>query len=99
MSKEIDTKRLVPEILPNVEIKTLNTLVCENFKAEELLSWFVSDSQNFQRWASIVFKGGFDKDDLTINSLINAINKSIQEIEEDIVKIKECLAEYVPPNN
>ena len=68
-----------------------------NYPAIEYLSWFNSDSNNVQILCNNLFKGGFNTTDPNFHLLLAAANKSIQETEDDIAKIKEFLASYVPP--
>ena len=70
-----------------------------NYPAIEYLSWFNSDSNNVQTLCNNIFKGGFNTTDPNFHLLLAAANKSIQETEDDIAKIKEFLANYIPPNN
>lgn len=67
-----------------------------NYEALEYISWFVTDSQNVQNWAATIFRGGISTGDPRLVDLLAAANKSIQETEDDIVKIKEYLAKIVP---
>ena len=48
-------------------------------------------------WAGNIFRGGIYTSDPILVELLAAANKSIKETEDDIVKIKEYLASYVPP--
>lgn len=92
-----DAEHLEP--IKKVEINTDNTLVPENYPAEQYLSWFMSDVQNTQRWAGSLFRGGFDITDPKMMTLKAAAEESIKEVEDDVVKLKEFLAAYVPPNS
>lgn len=81
------------------EIKTTvseTTTLPMNYEALEYVSWFMTDSQNVQNWAGNIFRGGINTDDPRLVDLLAAANKSIQETEDDIVKIKEYLAKIVP---
>ena len=93
-----DTKLPEPEKIPTVEVKTNNTVIQENYAAMEYLSWFMSDAQNVQNWAGAIFRGGFDKSDPRFSNLKDAANKALNEIEDDITKMKEFLAQYTPNN-
>lgn len=86
------------ELIEKVEIKTENTLVPENYSAERYLSWFMGDADNIRKWGEVLFRGGFDYTDTKMLSLKQAVLDSIKEVEDDIVKLKEFLAAYVPPN-
>ena len=68
-----------------------------NYPAIEYLSWFNSDTNNVQTLCNNIFRGGFNTIDLNFHLLLAAANKSIEETEDDIAKIKEFLASYVPP--
>lgn len=95
MSKNSDdTKLPEPEKIPSVEVKTKNTLIAENYEAEEWLSWFMSDAQNVQNWAGGIFRGGFDETDPRLASLIIAAQKSLNETADDIEKLKEFIEQY-----
>jgi hypothetical protein len=99
MSKKNDNT-ILPEpdkIIP-IEINTINTMLPMDYEALEYVSWFMTDSQNVQNWAGNIFKGGIDTTDPRLVSLLSAANKSIKETEDDIAKIKECLAKIVPVN-
>lgn len=99
MSKDNeDTKLPEPEKIPTVEVKTANTLISENYAAMEYLSWFMSDAQNVQNWAGGIFRGGFDKTDPRLSSLLSAATKSLNETEDDMKKLREFLAQYNPDN-
>lgn len=76
-----------------------NDVTTINYPAIEYISWFTSDSQNTQILCSNIFRGGFNTTDPNFQLLLDAANKSILEIEDDITKIKEFLASYIPPNN
>ena len=89
-----DTKLPEPEKIPTVEVNTVNTLIPENYPAQEYLAWFMSDAQNVQNWAGSIFRGGFDKSDPRFPSLKDAANKALNEIEDDIKKLRECLDRY-----
>ena len=84
------------------EIKTTvseTTTLPMNYEALEYVSWFMTDSQNVQNWAGNIFRGGINTDDPRLVDLLAAANKSIQETEDDIAKIKECLAKIIPVNS
>lgn len=73
-------------------------LLFANYNALEYVSWFMTDSQNVQNWASAIFRGGIDTRDPRLVDLLAAANKSIKETEDDIAKLKECLAKVIPVN-
>jgi hypothetical protein len=100
MSKIKDDNTILPEPekIKKIEVNTENTLVPENYPAEQYLSWFMNDAQNTQARAGALFRGGFDNTDPRMMSLKQAAEDSIKEVEDDIVKLKEFLAAYVPPN-
>lgn len=89
---------IVPQekIIP-IEINTINTVLPMNYEALEYVSWFMTDSQNVHNWAGNIFRGGIDTSEPRLVELLAAANKSIKETEDDIAKIKACLASYVPP--
>lgn len=99
MSKTNDFNLSTPEAqqlepIKKVEVKTNNTLISENYAAEEWLSWFMSDAQNVQNWAGNIFRGGFDKTDPRLISLLSAAIKSLDETENDVKKLREFLVQY-----
>ena len=85
-----------PEQIPTVEVKTINTMLPIDYDGVTYLSWFIADSQNIQNWAGDIFRGGLDRADPRTTSLLLAINKTITEIEDDISKIRTCLAKITP---
>jgi hypothetical protein len=74
------------------------TILPMNYQALEYISWFVTDSQNVQNWAGIIFRGGIDTSDQRLVELLAAANKAILESEDDIAKLKEYLAKIIPTN-
>lgn len=100
MSKKNDDTTLPePDPIIPVEINTVNTMLPMDYEALEYVSWFMTDSQNVQNWAGNIFRGGFDKTEPRLVELLAAANKSIKETEDDIAKIKECLAKVIPVNS
>jgi len=95
--KNDDTVLPEPEKIPTVEVETNNTLLAENYLALEHLAWFMSDTNNANNWAGTIFRGGFDKTDPKLISLKEAAEKALNEIEDDIAKLKEYLANYISP--
>jgi hypothetical protein len=87
--------------IKNVEKDTMiiPAIAPMNYQALEWLSWFMTDSQNICNWAGNIFRGGMSNDDQRLIDLIAAANKSISEIEDDVAKLKEFLAAYVPSNS
>ncbi len=75
-----------------------DTILPMNYEALEYISWFMTDSQNLQNWASNIFRGGLNTSDPRLADLLAAANKSVTEVEGDIAKIKEYLANITPPN-
>lgn len=69
-----------------------------NYKAVEYLGWFMSDAQNLRNWSSQLFGSDVDLKSSRVEELKAAADNSLAEIEDDIVKLKEFLSEYVPPN-
>ena len=99
MSKKNDDTILPePEKIPTVEVETNNTLLAENYPALEYLAWFMSDTNNVNNWAGTIFRGGFDKTDPKLVSLKEAAEKAINEIEDDIKKLRDFLTKYNPNN-
>ena len=82
--------KLDPQPVP--EIKPVN------FKALEYLGYFTADSNNLQQWAYQLFGSAVNLNDPLIEEKKAAILSSLVEIEDDVFKVKEFLAEYVPSN-
>lgn len=80
----------------NMISNNVNTVLSMNYEALEYISWFMTDSQNVQNWAGYIFRGGINTSDPKLQELLAATNKSIKETEDDIAKIKECLAKITP---
>jgi len=57
----------------------------------------MSDTNNVNNWAGTIFRGGFDKTDPKLVSLKEAAEKALDETEDDINKLREFLASYLPP--
>ena len=96
MSKKNDNT-ILPEpdkIIP-IEINTINTILPENYPALEVLSWFMSDCNNFNNWAGSIFRGGIDNTDPRLANLVIAAHKSIKETEDDIAKLKDYLDQII----
>jgi hypothetical protein len=89
MNKE---KIVNAEPIPEPVIKPIN------YKAVEYLGWFMSDAQNLRNWSSQMFGSDIDLTSPRLMELKAAAENSLSEIEDDVVKIREFLAEYIPPN-
>ena len=74
------------------------TVLPMDYEALEYVSWFMTDGMNVQNWVGSIFRGGIDTSDPRLVELLAATNKSIKETEDDIAKIKECLAKIIPTN-
>jgi len=100
MSKIQDDNTVLPEPekIKKVEINTNNTLVPENYPAQQYLSWFMNDAQNTHARAGALFAGGFDNTDPRMMSLKQAALDVIKEVEDDITNLKKFLDAYIPPN-
>ncbi len=70
-----------------------------NPDAVNYLGYFMSDSENVQNWAVQLFGREVDLNDPRLIDLKNAIEKTLSEAEDDIVKIREFLSLYTPTNN
>ena len=79
------------------DVVSITSVTPINYPAIEYISWFNSDSNNVQTLCNNIFRGGFNTTDPNFHLLLAAANKSIQETEDDIAKIKEFLANYIPP--
>jgi len=69
-----------------------------NPEALNYLNWFMSDANSLRNFAAQIFSSDVDLNNPKITELRNAAELSITEIVDDIVKLKEFLAAYVPPN-
>lgn len=78
---------------------TPGTILPTNYPSLEYLSWFMADTQNVQNLTRIIFNGGLNTSDQRLVDLLATAVKAIGEIEDDVVKLKEFLATYVPPNS
>jgi hypothetical protein len=63
------------------------------------LSWFMSDTQNLRNWTWQIFGSDVDLNNPKFIEIKNAAEIAIKEIEDDITRLKEFLADYIPPNN
>lgn len=70
-----------------------------NPDAINYLNWFMSDSNSLRNWASQIFNNDVDLNNPHIMEIKNAAELSLLELEDDITKIREFLAAYIPPNN
>ena len=70
-----------------------------NPEAINYVNWFMSDSNALRNYASQIFSSDVDLNNPKITELRNAAELSIKELEDDIAKIREFLAAYIPPNN
>lgn len=93
IKNNISTQSL-EKIIPSKD--KANTILPMNYQALEYVSWFMTDSQNVQNWAGSIFRGNLNTSDPRLADLLSATNKSIKETEDDIAKIKECLAKITP---
>ena len=82
-----------------MENKINNTIIPMNPDAVNYLGYFMSDSENVQNWAVQLFGREVDLNDPRLIDLKNAIEKTLSEAEDDIVKIREFLSLYTPTNN
>ena len=79
--------------LPEPIIKPMNP------EAINWLKWFMTDADSLRNWAAQIFGSDVDLNNSKVIQLKNAAEIALSEIEQDIAKIKEFLAVYVPPNN
>ncbi len=81
------------EPLPEPVIKSMNP------EALNYLNWFMSDANSLRNWASQIFSSDVDLNSSRLIELKNAAELSLSELEDDITKIREFLATYIPTNN
>lgn len=89
MSKSIQNVEPTPEPL----IKPMNP------EAVNWLNWFITDANSLRNWAAQIFGSDVDLNNSKVIQLKNAAEIALSEIDSDIIKIKEFLAAYVPPNS
>jgi hypothetical protein len=70
-----------------------------NPAAVNYLNWFMSDANCLRNWAGQIFGSDVDLNSPKLMELKNAAEISLSELEDDIAKIREFLASYIPPNN
>jgi hypothetical protein len=70
-----------------------------NPEALNYLNWFMSDANSLRNWASQIFGSDVDLNSPKLMELKNAAEISLSELEDDIAKIREFLASYIPPNS
>lgn len=83
----------------NNKISNITNTTTINYPALEYLNWFNSDSGNVQTLCNNVFRGGYNITDPDFQLLLAAAQKAVVEVEDDTAKIKEFLAQIIPPNN
>jgi hypothetical protein len=75
---------------------TPSNILPTNYPALEYVNWFIADTQNTQNLIKVIFNGGINTGEKRLVDLLAAANKSIQETEDDVAKIKEYLAKIIP---
>lgn len=65
-----------------------------NPDAVNYLSWFYSDATNLRNWATSIFANDVDIESTRFAELRDAVERTIQEIQDDITKIQAYLDEY-----
>jgi len=70
-----------------------------NAEAVNYLSWFMADANNLRHWSSQLFSNNVDTSNPYMLELKESALKTITELEDDLIKIKDFLATYVPSNN
>jgi hypothetical protein len=81
------------EPTPEPVIKPMNP------DAVNWLNWFITDANTLRNWIGQIFGSDVDLNSPKLLELKNAAEVALSEIDSDIVKIKEFLSVYVPPNN
>jgi len=79
--------------IPTTQIKPINA------EAVNYLSWFMADANNLRHWSSQLFSNNVDTSNPYMLELKESALKTITELEDDLIKIKDFLATYVPSNN
>ena len=90
------SKKNITQINSNSEL--LNPIKPINVDAVNYLGWFISDVQNVRNWTGQLSNNDVDLNNSKVFELKTAAENALSEIEDDVVKIKAFLAEYVPPN-
>lgn len=70
-----------------------------NYKAVEYLGWFMSDAQNVSNWSSQLFSSNVDLQSQRVQELKAAAENSLNEVENDVTKLRAYLSEYQPPQD
>lgn len=76
------------------EILLKQSVLPINYEAQKWLNWFGSDCQTLQNLCSQIFRGSQLKEDVSFQELLSASSSSIDEVLEDITKLKEFLDTY-----
>lgn len=74
-------------------------IVPMNPEAINYLNWLDTDCNSLRNYAFQIFAGNIDISSEKFNEIKNAADIALKEVEDDIAKIKEFLASYIPPNN
>jgi hypothetical protein len=69
-----------------------------NYKAVEYLGWFMSDAQSVRNWGMQLFSSDVDLNSSRVSDLKAAADNALDEIEDDVIKIRAFLAEYKQDN-
>ena len=82
-----------------IQINSISQLLKPmNPKAMNYLKWFMSDSDSLRNWAGQIFGSDVDLNSPKLIELKNAAEITLLELDDDIARIREFLAAYVPPN-
>ncbi len=87
------------ETIQNVEPTPEPLIKPMNPEAVNWLNWFITDANSLRNWAAQIFGSDVDLNNSKVIQLKNAVEIVLSEIDSDIIKIKEFLAAYIPPNN
>lgn len=87
------------ETIQNVEPTPEPLIKPMNPEAVNWLNWFITDANSLRNWAAQIFGSDVDLNNPKVIQLKTAAEIALSEIDSDIKKIKEFLADYVSPNN
>lgn len=92
ITENIQTDNVVSDTILMPVVKPINP------EALTYLGWFLTDVNNLNNWARQLFGTDVDLRNQKNYLIKTAADTAIMELEDDITKLKEFLAAYVPPN-
>lgn len=89
----IQAENIISDVILMPVVKPINP------EALTVLTWFLTDVNNVSNWGRQLFATEVDLRDPKSYIIKTAADTAIKEVEDDIVKLKEFLADYIPPNS